>query len=103
MLKLRARARQTAEILTWSHTVDELERSLLEFAATLRSALPDAGAIAATTDWRAMNLPAAVLLDWDRRCAGRPCPVIACAARPPIHTDLTQARRFRRGGIVGAT
>jgi len=49
-LKLRARARQTAEALSWSKSIDELESALVEFAGTLQPAAPDSEPIAAATD-----------------------------------------------------
>jgi glycosyltransferase involved in cell wall biosynthesis len=48
--KLRHRARQTAECLSWSKAFDDLERSLVKFAGTRARARPDCAPTAAATD-----------------------------------------------------
>jgi glycosyltransferase involved in cell wall biosynthesis len=48
--KLRQRARQTAQGLSWSRAFDDLERLLLKFAAARTSAAPDCAPTAAATD-----------------------------------------------------
>ena len=48
--KLRQRARQTAECLSWSKAFDDLERSLVKFAGTRARAKPDGAPTAAATD-----------------------------------------------------
>ena len=48
--KLRQRARQTAECLSWSKTFDDLERSLFKFLGTRARARPDGVSAAAAAD-----------------------------------------------------
>ncbi len=48
--KLRRRARQTAERLSWSKAFDELEQSMIKFAAITPGAAPDCAPTAAATD-----------------------------------------------------
>ena len=48
--KLRQRARQTAEGLSWSKTFDDLERSLFKFLGTRARARPDGAPAAAAAD-----------------------------------------------------
>ena len=76
MQKLRQRARQTAERLSWSRAFDDLEKSLVKFAAAPVGTLPVLCAddrcdrLAAT----AMQLRAdaiEMLLEWDRRWTRR--------------------------------
>ena len=49
-MKMRAQARRTAKSLSWSNSVDALERSLVEIAGTPRRATPESAPIAAATD-----------------------------------------------------
>jgi glycosyltransferase involved in cell wall biosynthesis len=48
--KLRQRARQTAECLSWSKAFDDIERSLIKFAGTRARATPDGAPTAAAAD-----------------------------------------------------
>jgi hypothetical protein len=48
--KLRQRARETAERLSWSKAFDALERSLVKFIGTRARARPDGAPTAAATD-----------------------------------------------------
>jgi glycosyltransferase involved in cell wall biosynthesis len=48
--RLRQRARQTAECLSWSKAFDDLERSLVKFTGTRARARPDGAPAAAATD-----------------------------------------------------
>jgi glycosyltransferase involved in cell wall biosynthesis len=48
--QMRARARQTAEALSWSHSIDALERSLVEIAGAPQPAALKGIPIAAVTD-----------------------------------------------------
>ena len=48
--KLRLRARQTAERLSWSKAFDDLEKSMVKFAAITPGAAPDCAPTAAATD-----------------------------------------------------
>lgn len=48
--RLRQRARQTAERLSWGKAFDDLERALVKFAAAAAGAAPDCAPAAAATD-----------------------------------------------------
>ena len=48
--KLRQRARQTAERLSWGRAFDDLERSLLKFASARGAAAPEPAPAVAATD-----------------------------------------------------
>ena len=50
MRKLRQRARQTAECLSWSKAFDQLETSLVELTGTRARVMPDGAPAAAATD-----------------------------------------------------
>jgi glycosyltransferase involved in cell wall biosynthesis len=48
--RMRQRARQTAEGLSWSKAFDELEKSLLKFIGTRARVMPDGAPAPAATD-----------------------------------------------------